>query len=57
MAKSYKVDNSITLKMPRVSAADPGRAKSCFVDPNRCSTVKVHLDKIDFNEHLTNRKK
>ena len=57
MVKSYTVDNSISLKMPKVSAADPGRAKSCFVDPNRCSTVKVHLDKIDFNEHLTNRKK
>lgn len=57
MEKTYKIDNGVALRMPRVTAVDPGREKSCFVNPNRCSTVKVHLDKIDFNEHLTNRKK
>ena len=54
MEKSYKVNDSALLKMPKVTAADPKREKSCFVDPNRLSTVKVHLDKIDFNEFLKN---
>lgn len=47
--KSYRIDDSILLKLPKVKPMDPGKEKSCFVDHNRCSYIKYNLGNFDFD--------
>jgi len=47
--KSYKVDDNIILKLPKVKLKDSIKEKSCFVDHNRRSYMKKSLDDLDFS--------
>lgn len=47
--KSYRLDDSIVLRLPKVKLKDSIKEKSCFVDHNRRSYVKDSLDDLDLS--------